>query len=63
MRAMMFPPKLDGGHLVRLRRSRPKRFIALVSWLRARGVTDKEILAAMTASCEVINAIGQGAPR
>jgi hypothetical protein len=42
--------EIDAGALIRAKRGSAKKFEELVRWYRQRGVTDRELVAAMAAS-------------
>ena len=51
---------IDAAELARTKRSSPRRFEALLRNYRRRGITDREIVAAMAASPHIIDALGRG---
>jgi hypothetical protein len=51
---------IDAAELARTKRSSPRRFEALLRNYRRRGITDREIVAAMAASPGIIDALGRG---
>jgi hypothetical protein len=53
-------PLIDAAGLARTKRSSPRRFEALLRQYRRRGITDREIVAAMAASPHIIDALGRG---
>jgi hypothetical protein len=53
-------PLIDTAELARTKRSSPGRFKALLHQYRRRGITDREIAAAMAASPHIIDALGRG---
>jgi hypothetical protein len=62
-----FKPTIDGSdaaELIRARRAQsPAQFKKLLTFHRARGVSDAEIVAAMAKSPHLINALGKGRRR
>jgi hypothetical protein len=53
-------PLIDAAELARAMRSSATSFRALVRRYRSRGITDREIVAAMAASPHIIDALGRG---
>ena len=53
-------PYIDGGELVRAKRSSPSRFNKLLARYRNQGIPDREILRAMMEARDIVDAIGGG---
>jgi hypothetical protein len=54
----MYPQEIDAGALIAAKRASRKRYEQTVAFYRTAGFTDREIVAAMANSREVIDAVG-----
>jgi len=54
---------IDGNALIRAKRISKRRFEKMVSFYRARGATDRDLVQAMTAATQMIDPLGSNMPR